>query len=88
MFVSSGSLNCASFMAGVIEAVLEGANFPAKVSAHWHKVKGWCIFRPTQIRYTPLLTYAKFAILHIRPTSTWFLQLLYGLLSVRPPRLS
>ena len=23
-------------------------------------------------RYTPLLTYAKFAILHIRPTSTWF----------------
>ncbi|XP_023347535.1 trafficking protein particle complex subunit 5, partial [Eurytemora carolleeae] len=32
-----GSLNCASFMAGVIEAVLEGANFPAKVSAHWHK---------------------------------------------------
>lgn len=32
-----GSLNCASFMAGVIEAVLDGSNFPAKVSAHWHK---------------------------------------------------
>jgi len=32
-----GSLNCAAFTAGVIEAVLEGANFPAKVSAHWHK---------------------------------------------------
>ena len=32
----------------------------------------WCIFRPTQIRYTPLLTYAKSAILHIRPSSTWF----------------
>ena len=26
------------------------------------------IFRPTQIRYTPLLTHAKSAILHIRPT--------------------
>jgi len=32
-----GSLNCAAFVAGVIEAVLVGANFPAKVSAHWHK---------------------------------------------------
>ena len=31
-----------------------------------------CIFRPTQIRYAPLLTYTKSAILHIRPTSTWF----------------
>lgn len=32
-----GSLNCAAFAAGVIEAALEGANFPAKVTAHWHK---------------------------------------------------
>jgi len=32
-----GTLNCASFVAGVIEAVLDGSNFPAKVSAHWHK---------------------------------------------------
>ena len=24
-------------MAGIVEAVLVGANFPAKVSAHWHK---------------------------------------------------
>ena len=32
-----GSLNCAAFVAGIIEAVLDGANFPAKVSAHWHK---------------------------------------------------
>ena len=31
-----GSLNCASFTAGVIEAVLDGANCPAKVTAHWH----------------------------------------------------
>ena len=83
MFVSSGSLNCASFMAGVIEAVLEGANFPAKVSAHWHKVKGWCIFRPTQIRYTPLLT-AKSAQLHIRPTSTWFYSCYMDLWPQRP----
>ena len=33
----SGSLNCAAFEAGIIEAVLDGCNFPAKVSAHWHK---------------------------------------------------
>ena len=26
-----GSLNCAAFVAGIVEAVLEGANFPAKV---------------------------------------------------------
>ena len=32
-----GSLNCAAFEAGIIEAVLNGCNFPAKVSAHWHK---------------------------------------------------
>ena len=32
-----GSLNCAAYAAGVIEAVLYGANFPAKVTAHWHK---------------------------------------------------
>ena len=31
--------------------------------------KRLCIFRPTQIRYTSLLTYDKSAILHIRPTS-------------------
>ena len=33
---------------------------------------GWCIFRPKQIRYPPLLSYAKSAILHIRHKSTWF----------------
>ena len=32
-----GSLNCAAFVAGIVEAVLVGCNFPAKVSAHWHK---------------------------------------------------
>lgn len=32
-----GKLNCAAFTAGIIEAVLNGANFPAKVTAHWHK---------------------------------------------------
>jgi hypothetical protein len=29
-----GDLNCASFVAGIVEAVLEGAHFPASVSAH------------------------------------------------------
>uniref|UniRef100_T1JN97 Trafficking protein particle complex subunit 5 n=1 Tax=Strigamia maritima TaxID=126957 RepID=T1JN97_STRMM len=32
-----GSLNCAAFMAGIVEAVLNGCNFPCKVTAHWHK---------------------------------------------------
>nr|CAB3267228.1 trafficking protein particle complex subunit 5-like [Phallusia mammillata] len=32
-----GSLNCASFIAGIVEAVLNLSNFPAKVTAHWHK---------------------------------------------------
>ena len=50
-FQDKGSLNCAAFVAGIVEAVLDGANFPAKVffcrnslqkvslqvSAHWHK---------------------------------------------------
>ncbi|ESO07809.1 hypothetical protein HELRODRAFT_76182 [Helobdella robusta] len=31
------SLNCASFMAGIIEAILTTSNFPAKVTAHWHE---------------------------------------------------
>jgi len=53
-------------MAGVIEAVLEGANFPAKVSAHWHKVKGYFstyanpLYSTSdlrQIRYTTHPTY-------------------------------
>lgn len=32
-----GSLNCAAFIAGIIEAVLVCSNFPAKVTVHWHK---------------------------------------------------
>lgn len=32
-----GNLNCAAFIAGIIEAILVGCNFPAKVSTHWHK---------------------------------------------------
>ena len=35
-------------------------------------IMGGVFFYHTQIRYTPLLAYAKSAILHIRPTSTWF----------------
>ncbi|KAJ3641090.1 hypothetical protein Zmor_027610 [Zophobas morio] len=31
------SLNCAVFVAGIIEAVLTGTGFTAKVTAHWHK---------------------------------------------------
>ncbi|CAH1251566.1 TRAPPC5 [Branchiostoma lanceolatum] len=32
-----GSLNCAAFTAGIVEAVLNGCGFPAKVTAHWHR---------------------------------------------------
>ncbi|XP_062509524.1 trafficking protein particle complex subunit 5-like isoform X2 [Corticium candelabrum] len=31
------SLNCASFSAGIVEGVLNATDFPAKVTAHWHK---------------------------------------------------
>uniref|UniRef100_F1LC76 Trafficking protein particle complex subunit 5 n=1 Tax=Ascaris suum TaxID=6253 RepID=F1LC76_ASCSU len=31
-----GSLNCASFIAGIVEAILEASNFPCKVTSHWH----------------------------------------------------
>uniref|UniRef100_A0A915NGC1 Trafficking protein particle complex subunit 5 n=1 Tax=Meloidogyne floridensis TaxID=298350 RepID=A0A915NGC1_9BILA len=31
-----GSLNCASFIAGIIEAFLAESNFPCRVTAHWH----------------------------------------------------
>ncbi|XP_031804199.1 trafficking protein particle complex subunit 5 isoform X1 [Sarcophilus harrisii] len=33
----NSTLNCASFTAGVVEAVLTHSGFPAKVTAHWHK---------------------------------------------------
>ncbi|KAF3428854.1 hypothetical protein E2986_04029 [Frieseomelitta varia] len=32
-----GSLNCASFIAGIVEAILCDCGFQAKVTAHWHK---------------------------------------------------
>ncbi|KFM79571.1 Trafficking protein particle complex subunit 5, partial [Stegodyphus mimosarum] len=32
-----GSLNCAAFIGGIIEATLVCCNFPAKVTVHWHK---------------------------------------------------
>jgi len=32
-----GSLNCAAFVGGIIEAILNESNFPAKVTVHWHK---------------------------------------------------
>jgi trafficking protein particle complex subunit 5 len=31
-----GSLNCASFIAGIIESFLTSRNFPCHVTAHWH----------------------------------------------------
>ena len=50
---------------------------------------GWCIFRPTQIHYTPLLTNAKSAILHNRYTSTWFYSCWWTCSrSAKPPCLS
>ncbi|CAG0889263.1 unnamed protein product [Darwinula stevensoni] len=32
-----GTLNCAAFMAGIVEATLTGSGFPCKVTTHWHK---------------------------------------------------
>jgi len=31
-----GNLNCAAFIGGIIESMLNGCNFPCKVSVHWH----------------------------------------------------
>nr|XP_033779364.1 trafficking protein particle complex subunit 5 isoform X2 [Geotrypetes seraphini] len=33
----NSTLNCASFTAGIVEAILSYSGFPAKVTAHWHK---------------------------------------------------
>ena len=50
--------------------------------------RGWCIFRPTHIRYTPLLTYAKSAIQHIRPIARGFTAEIWTCgRSARPPSL-
>ena len=33
-FISSAPCNCAAFVAGIVRGVLDGAQFPATVSAH------------------------------------------------------
>lgn len=33
-YISSAPCNCAAFTAGIVRGVLEGAQFPAEVSAH------------------------------------------------------
>eukprot|EP00050_Salpingoeca_kvevrii_P008134 m.300998 g.300998 ORF g.300998 m.300998 type:complete len:185 (+) comp14589_c0_seq1:1-555(+) len=38
-----GSLNCAAFVAGIVEAVLDGSRFPARVTAHSVAEKGTTI---------------------------------------------
>ncbi|CAK0762156.1 hypothetical protein CVIRNUC_002928 [Coccomyxa viridis] len=35
-----GQLNCAAFVAGIVKGALEGAGFPARVTAHFVPVKG------------------------------------------------
>lgn len=35
-----GNLNCAAFVAGILKGVLQGAGFPARVTAHFQEVKG------------------------------------------------
>lgn len=32
-----GNFNCASFIAGIVEAALEQCSFPSKVTVHWHQ---------------------------------------------------
>ena len=34
MYISTAPCNCAAFVAGIVRGVLEGAQFPARVSAH------------------------------------------------------
>ena len=36
-YISSPPCNCAAFIAGIVRGVLEGAQFPARVTAHEHE---------------------------------------------------
>ena len=36
-YISSAPCSCAAFVAGIVRGVLEGAQFPARVSAHEHE---------------------------------------------------
>ncbi|CAI4229631.1 unnamed protein product [Auanema sp. JU1783] len=38
-----GVLNCAAFVAGIVEGMLESNNFPCKVTAHWHNGTAYVI---------------------------------------------
>lgn len=44
-----GSLNCNAFMAGVVKGVLDGAGFPARVTAHFVTVEGKAQPRTTML---------------------------------------
>ena len=62
----------------------ENSGIESRLLESSYDFKWWCIFRPTHIRHTLLLTYAKSAILHIRPTSTWYYSCYMDLWPQRP----
>lgn len=49
-----GQLNCGTFVSGVVRGILEGAGFPAQVSAHYVAVEG-----QTQPRTTILMKFSE-----------------------------
>ncbi|KAF7494672.1 Trafficking protein particle complex subunit 5 [Sarcoptes scabiei] len=50
------NINCAAFVGGIIEAILNECNFPAKISVHWHEGTTYMIkFRDSVIERDKLL---------------------------------
>lgn len=51
---SMGGFNCGTFVAGIVKGVLDGAGFPASVTAHFVAVEG-----QTRSRTTILVKFAE-----------------------------
>lgn len=50
-----GTLNCAAFQAGIIEAVLDGCAFPCNVTAHFVPAEGWPNKTVFLIKFEPIV---------------------------------
>jgi hypothetical protein len=47
------SLNCGAFMAGVVEGILDGAQFPARVTAHSVPIDGFPLRTTVLVKFSP-----------------------------------
>ncbi|RCN41584.1 transport protein particle component, Bet3, partial [Ancylostoma caninum] len=62
-----GMLNCAAFVAGIIQAMLEASNFPCQVSAHW-----WNIGTAYVIRFDEVVISREAALVDTTHLQRWF----------------